>query len=282
MALPKILAMVMIVSVMLGGGLAVDLSQIAKTLGDYGLLARALLINFVLVPLFAIVLVRALHVESGVATGIVLMSMAPGVPFIVNTAGGKQGGSLSLVLTIAFCFSAISVVTIPLCLPFALPDVAAALPIAKFLTTLALFQLAPLIIGALVPPRLSEEGRAKAGKVLQLVFIAAALALLIVAFPKVVSSISAVYGYGQLAIIAAIGLFSIGAGWLMGGRDREYRRTLSIATAMRNIGLCALVGTDSAFAGTLVLPTILTYFVVTFLLTLPLSAYYARNKESHA
>jgi len=278
----KLLAMVMIVSVMLSAGLQVDLTQIKQTLRDYGLLARALLTNFVLVPIFAVFLVRYFQVESGVATGIVLMSLAPGVPFIVNTAGRKQGGSLSLVLTFAFCFTALSVVTIPLSLPFALPNVETQLPASKFLTTLVLFQFLPLVVGALIAPRISEDSAAKITKVLHFIFLGAVLVLLVLAFPKIVSSISAVAGFGHLLIIAAVGVFSALVGWLMGGANREYRRTLSIATTMRNIGLCALIASDDAFAGTLVLPTILSYFIVTILLTLPLGMLYARTKETPA
>lgn len=279
MGIAKILAMIMIVSVMLGAGLQVDLSRVKETLRDYGLLARALLANFVLVPLFAVILVRALHIQADVATGIVLMSMAPGVPFIVNTAGRKQGGSLSLVLTIAFCFTALSVITIPLTLPLALPDIGAQVPVFKFLTTLILFQLLPLIIGAVVSQRMSEANSEKAAKVLQFVFIGVALVLVVVAFDRIVAVVSSIAGGGQLLTIAAVGVFSLAAGWLMGGRRREYRRTLSIATLMRNIGLCALIGANDAFTGTLVLPTILTYFVVTFVLSLPFVVFYARTKE---
>jgi predicted Na+-dependent transporter len=207
------------------------------------------------------------------------MSMAPGIPFLVNSAGQKQGGSLSLVLTIAFCFSALSVVTIPLTLPLALPDVVAQLPVLKFLTTLVLLQLVPLIAGALAATRLSQAVSEKAARLLHLIFFAAALVLLGLLFPKIVSAVSAVAGLGQLAIIAAIGIFSAVVGWLAGGRERAYRRTLSIATLLRNIGLCVMIGSDDAFAGTLVLPTILAYVIVTFILSIPLRVAYARTKE---
>ena len=88
---------------------------------------------------------------------------------------------------------------------------------------------------------------------------------------------TAVYGFGQLVIIAIIGLFALGMGWIFGGPDREYRRTLSIATLMRNIGLCTLIGTGETFAGTLVAPTIIAYFVVTFALSIPIRMYLQRS-----
>ncbi|MEO6835986.1 MAG: hypothetical protein ABI231_08780, partial [Candidatus Tumulicola sp.] len=102
MPLPKIVALVMVVSTMLGAGLLIDRQHLVETLRQYGLLARAFAANFLLVPLCAVLLVRFFHVETGVSTGIVLMAMAPGVPFLVNSAGRAGGGSLSFAITISF------------------------------------------------------------------------------------------------------------------------------------------------------------------------------------
>jgi bile acid:Na+ symporter, BASS family len=282
--LPKLLALVMIVTTMFGAGMLVDAKRLVETLRQYGLLGRALLANFVLLPALAVLLVRYFHLDAGFAIGIVLMSMAPGVPFLVNSAGRAGGGSLSFALTIAFCFAALSVVTIPITIAIIVhifPNAPVpAVPTVKFLTTLVVFQLVPLVLGALVGPRLALPTAEKIGKILHAIFLVAALALVIVVFPNLVASVSKVYGYGHLLIIAAMGIFSIGIGLLFGGKDREYRRTLSIATLLRNIGLCTLIGTDKAFVGTLVLPTILTYFIITFALSLPVRAFFKRTKDS--
>jgi len=277
--LPKLLALIMIVTTMLSGGLQIDGRHLIETLRSYGLLGRAFLANFVLVPLFAYFLVQLFHVRTDVSIGILLMAMAPGVPFLVNSAGRKQGGSLALVLEIAFLFSALSVVTIPLTARLLLPpDALAEVPAAKFLGALVAFQLVPLVLGALVARRLEPAATEKLAKLLHLLTLGAGLILVVLIFPKLVASVASVYGYGHLAIIAAVGAFAWAAGWLLGGRDRERRRTLSIATLIRNIGLCLLIGTD-AFADTLVVPTIIAYFLVTFVISLPIRMYFGRTKD---
>jgi|SRR5271165_2482835 len=282
MALPKILAMVMIVSSMLAAGVQVDRQQLIDTLRNYSLLGRALLVNFVLIPLVAVLLVRGFHVRPDVSIGILLMSMAPGVPFLVNAAARKQGGSLSFAIEIAFLFSALSVVTIPITADLVFPpDTLAQIPVQKFLTTLVIFQLVPLLAGALIAPRLNAAQVERTTRVLHLIFLAFALVLVVVIFPKLVASIGAVYGSGHLLIIAGIGVFSAGSGWLLGGPNRAYRRTLSVASILRNVGLCALISTD-AFEGTLVLPAVIAYFLVTFLLSLPLRIYFQRTKDAAA
>ena len=281
--LPKILALIMIVSVMLGAGLQIDRERLVETLRQYGLLSKALLANFILVPLAAIVLVKLIHPDTGFAIGIVLMSMAPGVPFLANSAGRAGGGSLSFALTIAFCFAALSVITIPITIALVPPPTDAAhVPIVKFLTTLVGFQLVPLVVGALIGPRLTAPVIQKIVKVTRLLFFAATLVFVVLIFPQLVDSVSKVYGFGHLLIILCVAIFSVGIGWLLGGPRREYRRTLSIATLMRNIGLCTLIGTDPVFANTLVLPTIFTYFIITFVVSLPVRIFFKRTKEEPA
>lgn len=279
MQLVKILAFVMILTTMFGAGLQIDRAELVRTLRNYGLLGRAMLANFVLLPLVAVLLVRYFQVEESAATGIVLMAMAPGVPFLVNSAGRSGGGSLSFSITISFVFSALSVVTIPITIALVLPNVEARVPASHFLTTLLAGQLLPLAAGAALASRLSDATAEKLVKGLHLVFVAAALVLVVLLFPRLVSSVSSVYGYGRLAIIAGIGIFSIAIGWFLGGPDRAYRRTLSIATLLRNIGLCLLIGTDNAFEDTLVVPTVLTYFAITFVLSLPVRIYFMRTKS---
>jgi bile acid:Na+ symporter, BASS family len=284
MALVKILAVIMIVSTMLGAGLQVDRQRLVTTLHEYGLLGRAFLGNFVLVPLFAIFLVRIFHLQSDVSIGIVLMSMAPGVPFLINSAGRAVGGSLSFAITIAFCFAALSVITIPITIALialAIPSAPVPpIPTMKFLTTLVGFQLIPLILGAVVAPRIPPETAKKLVNVFHLLFGVAALVLVVLVFKTLVGSVSSVFGHGHLYIIAAVGIFSAVAGWLLGGSNVQYRRTLSIATLMRNIGLCVLIGTGTMFEGTLVAPTIFTYFAVTFVLSIPLRFYYKRTQPA--
>jgi BASS family bile acid:Na+ symporter len=270
----------MIVSTMLGAGLQVNLQHVGAMLRRYDLWIKAFVANFVLLPLFAWFLVNVFHVDTYVSVGILLMAMAPGVPFLVNSAAAKQGGSLSFALGIAFLFSGLSVITVPITAALIMP-VGLQLPWGKFLTTLLGFQLVPLIVGALVSSRLSAESGEKVARVLHLAFLAAALGLLVVVGPKLLSSVASVYGFGHLLVIAAIGIFALAVGWLLGGPDRQFRRTLSIGTLMRNIGLAALVGT-SDFADTLVVPAVLTYFLVTFVLSLPVRMYYKRTRDAVA
>lgn len=275
----KIAALVMLVSLMLGAGLESNREHLVAALKNYGLLARALLANFVFVPIIGVLMVRLFQLDAPIATGVLLMTIAPGVPFLVRAAGRQPGGSLGFAMALTFILPAISVVTIPITARLVLPlDAEAHLPLANFLTTLVLFQLVPLLIGLLIADR-APALAAKLVRPFTLVFFVAVLALLVLLFPTLVKSVTGVYGsHGLLAELSVV-ILSIGVGWLLGGPEAPYRRTLGIATALRNIGLCALIAT-TAFPDSLVAPTVFTYFLVQFIVTVIFRVVFHREAKA--
>ncbi len=110
----KIVVIILLVSLMLQTGLQVDRANLMTALKDWSLLSRAFLANFILIPIFGVIIVRLFHLSDDIATGILLMAIAPGVPFAVRSAGRKSGGSLSFALCLAFFMPAISIITVPI------------------------------------------------------------------------------------------------------------------------------------------------------------------------
>ena len=55
-------------------------------------------------------------------------------------------------------------------------------------------------------------------------------------------------------------------GWFLGGSRSEYRRTLGIATALKNPGLAMIVAT-ARFPGTGVASSVAAYFVIQIVVT---------------
>ena len=66
----NIAAIVTLVSVMLGAGLEINVEHLVDALKNYGLLARALVANFIVVPIFAVLLARAFHLDEYIAIGL--------------------------------------------------------------------------------------------------------------------------------------------------------------------------------------------------------------------
>jgi bile acid:Na+ symporter, BASS family len=277
----KLVALVMLVSLTLGAGLQVNRAHLAEVLKNASLLGRAFVGNFVVVPIVAMLLVRALRLESGVATGVLLMAIAPGVPFVLIGAR-KKGGKLGLAVSLAVIFPLLSILTVPITAAFVLPvGEQAELPLKQFVVTLLAFQLLPLVIGIVLADRAPAVAD-KLEKPLRFLFIASILAIFILLGPRLIDSIGTVYGSRGIFAAFCIVVISVVTGWLLGGPEIPERRTLSIGTGLRNIGLCALVATVSFSGEPRVAAAVLAYFLVQVVVTTLLGAYYTRTVERAA
>jgi BASS family bile acid:Na+ symporter len=205
------------------------------------------------------------------------MAIAPCAPFVLLNVR-KRGGRLGLAVALEFLLPLLSVVTVPLTAHFVLPaEAAARLPLAKFLTTLVLFQLLPLLAGIAVSARLPALAP-KLARGAQILFLVSVLALLVILAPKVVADVASVYGSHAMWAMLCIVILSMLTGWLLGGPAREDRRVLGTVTTLRNIGLGASIATTS-FPGTLVISAVLTYFVFQFVFVSIVGVYFSRKPE---
>ena len=275
----KLAALVMLVALMLQAGTEIDPAHLREALGNRGLIGRALLANFVIVPLFAVLLARLFALSEYVAIGFLMMAVAPGVPFLVRAAGRKPGGSLGFAAALAFIMPALSIVTIPIMAALSVRiDVAVHVPFANLIVSLVAFQLVPLIVGYLIVER-APAFAAKLRRPLTIVFLLAVVALFVLIGPKLFTAVGAVYGSRGMWAILVLVLLSMATGWALGGPQPEYRRTLSIATALRNIGTCTVIAT-ATFPDTLVGPTVLTYFLIQFVVSLIPRVFWSRTAQS--
>lgn len=272
----KIIAVVLLVSLMLHTGLQVNLANLVTCLRNYGLLGRALLANFVLVPAYGVLLARLLALSDPIAIGFLLMAISPGVPFLVLAGGRRKGGSLGLALELAFLMPAISIVTVPITARLVLPG--AHISTSSIVVSLFVFQLVPLLLGILINQRASETA-ARLVRPVGVVAVLAIVALFVWLGRDIIHAIETVYGSRAILAMASIVVLSLLTGWALGGSQRAYRRTLSIGTALRNIGLAAVIATTS-FGGGEVAAAVLTYLVVQAVLVAAVGVFFARTATS--
>lgn len=273
----KIIAIVLLVSLMLHTGLQVSLAHLMTCLRNYGLLGKALLANFVLVPIYGVVLARLFHLSDPIATGVLLMAISPGVPFVVLSGGRRKGGSLGFAVELAFLLPALSIVTVPITASLVLPG--AHISASSIVASLFIFQLVPLLIGILINER-APEAAARLRRLVGIVALIVVVTLLVLLAPRIAAAITTVYGsFGMLAM-ASLVILSLLTGWVLGGSERAYRRTLSVGTALRNIGLSAVIATTS-FRGGEVAAAVLTYLVIQLVLVTLVGVFYTRTRESN-
>ena len=207
----------MLVSLTFGAGLQVDRDHLKAVLRNVGLLGRALLANFIIVPLLGVLLAKLFRLPPQVATGFLLMAIAPGVPFVLASVR-KRGGRLGFAVALAFLLPLISIVTVPVTAALVMPTAAearaadgavradaGALPAAA-----AAWPGSPSVRSL---PRFGADG---SGRPLQIVFFASALALVALLAPTLARGVASVYGSNGMWAMLCLVLLSIGTGWLLG------------------------------------------------------------------
>lgn len=276
----KLVATLMLISLTFGAGLEVNREHLFAALKNLGLLGRAFLANFIIVPVLGVLLAKLFRLPPLIATGFLLMAIAPGVPFILAQAR-KRGGSLGFAVELAVFLPLVSVVTVPLTADLVLPGVTAAeLPLGQFVVTLLLFQVLPLFIGVAVSHRLPAVAP-RLIRIAHIVFLISVVVVLVLLAPKLASSVGRVYGSNGLWAMLCLTVLSMVTGWLLGGPAAENRRVLGIGTTLRNIGLCLVLAT-STFREPLVASSVLAYLLIQFIVVTLFGTYFTRRSRKEA
>jgi bile acid:Na+ symporter, BASS family len=238
--LASLFALIFAVTSMLSVGFGHPVHQIVQPFRNARRVIRALVANFVLVPLLAFAAVHLFQLDRALGTGLLLLATAAGAPFLIMltmAAGGDVARSASLLLLLL----SVTIVYMPIVAPLASPEtVVSAVSIAR---PLFLTMLLPLGIGLFVHRR-----RPHLAKRLQAAVRSVALAALVALFLTTLSlNLRAVLAVlGSRAILAA--LIVIGGGFVIGyalGLSETSRTVLGLGTAQRNVGAATVVATQS-------------------------------------
>ena len=264
--------LVFVVSSMLSVGLGLNVGQITAPLRNLRLVAMSLLANFVLMPVGAVVLARALRLVEPLAVGLLLLGVAAGAPFLPKLAQIAKG-NLAFAVALMVLLTVITVAYLPLVLPLFLPGVS--VNPAKIGVSLVLLMLLPLA-GALV---VNAKLPAAAARVKPVIDRLSTLGLVLVVLLLVVVNFSNVLSlFGTGAILAGLLFIALGyaVGWALGGPGADTRLVLGLGTAQRNIAAALVVGGQS-FSDPSVVVMVVVVAVVSLLILLPLSRVVARN-----
>jgi bile acid:Na+ symporter, BASS family len=227
-----------VVSSMLAVGLGLTIPEIIAPLRNVKLVLFALIANFALMPLAAILISRMLRLDQPLGVALTLLGAAAGAPFLPKLAGVAKS-NLAFAVGLMVLLMVLTVVYMPLVLPLLLEGVSVdALKIAR---SLLLLMLLPLGVGLATRaqlPRLAERARPPFNRISGLSLILLITLLLITNLKNVISL------FGTRGLLASVLFLFCGVviGWLLGGANLETRGVLSLGTAQRNIAAAILVG----------------------------------------
>ena len=261
MTLQKLVAIALLVSMMFDAGLQANWRDLLVLVRNGGLFAGAIVANFLIVPLAALGIVKLFHVNDAVATGVLLMAIAPGVPFVILAGGRGKGGSHELAVDLAILLPVISSLVIPFAADFIVPGSQRANVLPAQMFGLVAYQFVPLLLGVLVAFALPSIAP-KLLRIVKPITLLALGALLLALVPLIFKSAAVVFGTAGIVAAISIVVVSLAAGWLLGGSNREHRATLSVGTALRNPGLAMAIATTAFAASELVAAGVVTFFLV--------------------
>jgi bile acid:Na+ symporter, BASS family len=264
--------LVFVVSSMLAVGLSLTLGQILAPLRDAKLVSLALLANFVLMPLAALLISRLLRLDQLLGVALLLLGTAAGAPFLPKLAAVAKG-SLAFAVGLMVLLMVLTVGYMPLVLPLLLDGVS--VDPMKIARTLVLLMLLPLVLGLAVKARYATVA-ARVGPLLNTVSTAS-LALMIVLL-LVTNVRNIVDLFGTRGILASV-LFlfaGFGIGWFLGGPRFDTRGVLALGTAQRNIAAALVVGGQN-FSDPKVVVMVVVVAIVGLLVLIPLARVAAKR-----
>jgi predicted Na+-dependent transporter len=229
--------LVFVIGSMASMGLSLKMPQIVAPLKNVKLVILALVANFVLVPLLALVITRVIPLDEPIRMGLILLATAAGAPFLPKLAEVAKG-STAFSVGLMVLLMVVTIIYLPIVLPMLLGGVEVnPWDIAQ---SLIVMMLIPLAIGLFINARYEET----AAKMQPTFGQASNIALLVLTVLGLVLNFKEMIGLvGSLGILAGIIFIvvSLVIGYLMGGSDAGSRSVIGLGTAQRNISAALVV-----------------------------------------
>jgi len=225
-----------VVVYMLSVSLETTSGEIIGTLVQRNLMGRALLANFIIIPILGVIIARFFDLPPEIRIGFYLLALTPGGPLALQFARVSEGNrTFAVALLFLFCLLAI-LITPGVVLLFFPREGAGRLPFAMMIMMLALLIVMPAIMGRglqrLIPEHAPRLGLWLGRLSIVIFIIAVAMAA------RYKSPAIKAMGTNGIAAIVLLIIGSWVVGWLLGGTETRNRKVLAIASSMRNIGVC--------------------------------------------
>lgn len=278
----NVLVTITLIEMMAAIGLGVTFADLLGVAGDVRLLTRAILANYVCFPAVTVGLLLVFRPQPMVAAGFLILAVCPGAPYgppFTALARGNVASAVGLMVLLAGSSAILAPLLLRYLLTLVSGDESLQVDANRIIGTLLVTQLLPLCLGVGVRqwyPGLADRLRKPAqalSKVLNLVV----LGFILIAQGHLLTEVRPRGFVGMAALLIA----SWVVGWLLGGAGTANRITMTLTTALRNVGVGLVIATGS-FAGTPALTATLAYGLFEVVGTLLLALALARRQSPPA
>jgi BASS family bile acid:Na+ symporter len=250
-------------------GLGATLQDTTHLFRRPGQLTRALVAMFVVMPVTALFLARALDPPAAVKIALVALALSP-LPPTFSRKALKQGGRLSYVAGLLVAATLLAVPLIPLSLELIERnrDMPLQMQPAAVLALVLWSLLLPLLAGIVarkVAPAFAERASGPISTVAFAVLVLGVIPILIRVWPAMVSLV----GNGTLLAMVLLVLVGLAAGHILGGPDPEDRTVLALSTATRHPAIAIAIAHANFPDQKLAPAAVLLYVLVSVIASMP-------------
>ena len=240
-ALANLAILTFVITSMLAMGLSLTTKQIIEPLRNVRLVVKALLANFVLVPLLAYLILLVIPLAEPLAIGLILMATAAGAPFLPKLVQAAKG-NIAFGVGLMVLLMVVTIIYLPLVLPLLLPGVSVnPMDIAGSLIVLMLI---PLAIGLFINARYDDTADSLQPVMSQtstISLILLSVLILVLNFKNIIG----VIGTGAFIAIIIFIVVSFVLGYFLGGPSSDTKSVLGLGTAQRNLEAALVVGSQN-------------------------------------
>jgi BASS family bile acid:Na+ symporter len=262
----NLMGLVFVLGTIISMGLSLTMSQITGPLRNFRFVIIALLANFVVPPILALILIRVFSLDEPLAVGLLLVSLAAGAPGLPKTAVfAKLDTAAATGLMVLLVV--VTIIVLPIALPLLLTGIS--VTFWDIASGLIILILVPLAISLFVRARYPEAAASALPHFAQ----ASNLSLLILLVLMVVLNFSNVVGLlgsgGLLASLILIVLTTVG-GYLLGSLGKADSWVQALGAGQRNIAAAMVVATMNFGNDEVVMVVVYSLIILVILIPLAL------------
>ena len=255
-----------VVSTMLAAGMSQPLADVVAPLRRPLPVVLALLVNFAVAPLVAVLLTSVVPLQPAHATGILLLGAAAGAPFLPKLADISLGNTSYSVALMVLLMGG-SILFMPLALPLMIPGLSAdPWAIAE---PLLIDMMIPLAVGSALALS-SAWWKAHLLVVVRIVSNATFVLLVVLMIGLNFKTLLGTLGSFAIGTYLLYLIIVIGVGYLVGGVDRPTQTVFALGAGTRNIPACLVVA-GSSLSDPAVTVMLIVAFVVSLVVLLGLA-----------
>ena len=279
MTFEAIILLALKVSIMLNVlalGLHATLSDATSLFRRPGDLVRAFFSMNVIMPIFALALVSAVHLHPAVKIALVALSVSPVPPLFPRTAL-KEGCRENYVIGLLVAMALLAIIAIPLAMKSF--EAFFGMPLQMRPRSVAVLVLQTILIPVLIGIGVLRLTPSFAKRIAKPIGLLSSALLILSLLPVMFVSARTLFsliGNGTILALAAFAVLGLIVGYVFAGSEPDKKRVLAIATSARHPGIAAALAHVNFPHEKRAVPAIILYLIVSGILT---SAAMKRHKR---